>query len=74
MLTATHRWSFSDELVSDHRSRAATRLEGAPGHLLGGLTAIAPERRGDIVPLGMRSLISGTLATMMTGAVIGLLT
>lgn len=47
---------------------------GSLGIMLGGLTAIAPGRRADIVPLGMRSLISGTLATMMTGAVIGLLT
>lgn len=43
------------------------------GILIGGLIAIAPSRREDIVRLAPRALISGTLATMMTGAVIGAL-
>ena len=46
---------------------------GSLGIMLGGLTAIAPDRRADILSLGLRSLLSGTLATMMTGAVIGLI-
>ncbi|WP_299444777.1 nucleoside transporter C-terminal domain-containing protein [uncultured Rhodospira sp.] len=45
---------------------------GSLGIMLGGLTAMAPERRGDIVALGTKSIVSGTLATLMTGAVVGL--
>jgi CNT family concentrative nucleoside transporter len=47
---------------------------GSLGIMLGGLTAMAPERRADIVALGGRTILSGTLATLMTGAVVGLLT
>jgi len=45
---------------------------GSLGILVGGMGAMAPERRGEIVALGMRSLVSGTLATLMTGAVVGI--
>ena len=45
---------------------------GSLGILLGGMTAMAPERRADIVALGWRSILSGTLASMMSGAVAGL--
>ena len=45
---------------------------GSLGILLGGMTAMAPERRADIVALGGRSIVSGTLASMMSGAVAGL--
>ena len=34
---------------------------------------MVPERRKEIVALGMRSIIAGTLATCMTGAVAGML-
>jgi CNT family concentrative nucleoside transporter len=47
---------------------------GSVGILIGGLTALAPARRTDIVTLGTRAIVSGTLATAMTGAVIGLIT
>ncbi len=47
---------------------------GSVGILIGGLTALAPARRSDIVALGTRAIVSGTLATSMTGAVIGLIT
>lgn len=43
------------------------------GILVGGLIAVAPSRREDILSLAPRALISGTLATLMTGAVIGAL-
>lgn len=46
---------------------------GSVGILIGGLTAMAPSRRSDIVELGTKALVSGTLATAMTGAVIGLI-
>ena len=43
------------------------------GIMLGGLAQLAPDRREDIVALGARTLISGNLATMLTGAVVGLI-
>lgn len=43
------------------------------GIIIGGFTALAPERRQDVIELAPRALISGTLATLMTGAVIGLI-
>lgn len=43
------------------------------GILTGGLVAIAPSRREDILKLAPKALISGTLATLMTGAAIGVL-
>ena len=47
---------------------------GSLGILIGGLSAMAPERRGEITQLGLLSIVSGTLATCMTASVIGFLT
>ena len=47
---------------------------GSLGIMLGGLCAMAPERREEIVGLGMKSIVAGTLATCMTGAVVGIVT
>jgi CNT family concentrative nucleoside transporter len=47
---------------------------GSLGIMLGGLGSLVPERREEIVGLGMRALVAGTLATCMTGAVIGIFT
>jgi CNT family concentrative nucleoside transporter len=46
---------------------------GSLGILIGGLGSLAPERRDEVVNLGMRALLAGTLATCMTGAVVGIL-
>ena len=46
---------------------------GSLGILIGGMGAMVPERRGEIVALGLRSILSGTLATCMSGAVVGIL-
>ena len=46
---------------------------GSLGIMIGGLSAMVPSRRAEIVELGSKTVISGTLATMMTAAVIGLL-
>lgn len=46
---------------------------GSLGIMIGGLTAMAPERREDIVSLGMKSIVSGTLATCLMGAIIGVI-
>jgi CNT family concentrative nucleoside transporter len=45
---------------------------GSVAIMIGGIGGIAPERRGDLARLGLRSLVGGTLATMLTGCVIGL--
>ncbi|MEM9472320.1 MAG: nucleoside transporter C-terminal domain-containing protein [Pseudomonadota bacterium] len=47
---------------------------GSLGIMTGGLLALCPDRRADILSLGPRSLVSGLLATLMTGAVIGVMT
>jgi len=46
---------------------------GSLGILIGGMGAMVPERRAEIVSLGLRSILSGTLATCMSGAVVSLL-
>jgi len=43
---------------------------GSLGIMIGGLGSMVPERRTEVVSLGIRSLIAGTLATCMTGAVV----
>jgi CNT family concentrative nucleoside transporter len=43
------------------------------GILVGGMAAMVPERRHEITALGMRSLVSGTLATCTSGAWAGIL-
>ena len=45
---------------------------GSLGILIGGMGAMVPERRAEIVQLGMKSILAGTLATCMTAAVVGL--
>ena len=45
---------------------------GSVGILIGGVGAMVPERRREIVELGMKSIVAGTIATCMTAAVVGL--
>lgn len=45
---------------------------GSLGILIGGMGAMVPERRAEIVGLGMKSIVAGTLATCMTAACAGL--
>jgi len=42
---------------------------GSLGILLGGMGAMVPERRGELVELGLKSIIAGLLATCLTAAV-----
>ncbi len=44
---------------------------GSAGIMVGGIGVMIPDRRTEVVQLGMRSIISGTLATCMSGAVAG---
>jgi CNT family concentrative nucleoside transporter len=46
---------------------------GSLGIMIGGMGTMAPARRDEIVALGFRSIIAGTLATCMTGAVVGII-
>jgi CNT family concentrative nucleoside transporter len=46
---------------------------GSLGIMIGGMGTMAPTRRSEIVALGFRSIIAGTLATCMTGAVVGII-
>ncbi|MCF8091757.1 MAG: nucleoside:proton symporter [Desulfotignum sp.] len=46
---------------------------GSLGIMIGGLGTMAPDRRGEIVSLGIRSIVAGTIATCMTGAIVGLI-
>ena len=46
---------------------------GSLGILIGGMGSMVPERRAEIVSLGLRSILSGTLAGCMSGAVVGML-
>jgi CNT family concentrative nucleoside transporter len=46
---------------------------GSLGILIGGLTTMVPERRAEIVDLGLRSIVGGTLATCCTGSVVALI-
>jgi len=45
---------------------------GSLGIMIGGLSTLVPERRSEIVALGMKSILAGTLATCMTGALVGM--
>jgi CNT family concentrative nucleoside transporter len=46
---------------------------GSLGIMIGGLTTMVPERRAEILELGPRTLVAGTLATLSCGAVVGVL-
>ena len=47
---------------------------GSLGIMIGGLATMVPERRDDVVSLGFKSIVSGTLSTCLIGAVVGALT
>ncbi len=46
---------------------------GSLGIMIGGLATMAPERRDEIVSLGGKTILSGTLATCVAGSVVGIL-
>ena len=45
---------------------------GSLGIMIGGLAAMAPERRAEIVKLAPMTLVSGTLSTCLSGAMVGI--
>jgi CNT family concentrative nucleoside transporter len=46
---------------------------GSLGIMIAGLATMAPERREDVVSLGVKSIVSGTLCTCLIGAIVGTL-
>jgi len=44
------------------------------GIMIAGLATMAPARRDEVVSLGIKSIVSGTLATCLMGAIVGVLT
>jgi len=46
---------------------------GSLGIMIAGLATMAPERRHDVVSLGLKSIVSGTLSTCLIGAIVGVL-
>ncbi len=46
---------------------------GSMGILIGGLSSMVPQRRDEIVSLAPKAVLAGTLTTLMTGALIGVL-
>ncbi len=46
---------------------------GSLGIMIGGLATMAPERRDDVISLGFKSIIAGTLTTCLMGAIVGVL-
>lgn len=71
--------SLPDDVISE-RSRLIMTYAmcgfanlGSLGIMIGGMGAMAPERRDEIVSLGIRAIIAGTIATCMTGAVVGII-
>jgi len=46
---------------------------GSLGIMIGGLGTMCPERRGEVIALGLKSIVAGTLATCLTAATVGLL-
>ena len=46
---------------------------GSLGIMIAGLNVMAPERRADIISLGGKSIVSGTLTTCLMGAIVGVL-
>lgn len=46
---------------------------GSLGILIGGMATMVPERRDEIVGLGLRSIVSGTLATLLAAAAVGII-
>jgi CNT family concentrative nucleoside transporter len=47
---------------------------GSLGIMVGGIATMVPQRRAEIASLGAKTLVSGTLATLMTAAIVGAMT
>jgi len=46
---------------------------GSIGMQIGGIGALAPERRGDLARLGLRAMLAGTMANLMSASIVSML-
>jgi len=46
---------------------------GSLGIMIAGLTTMCPEKRDQVISLGLKSIVSGTLTTCLLGAIVGVL-
>jgi CNT family concentrative nucleoside transporter len=46
---------------------------GSLGIMIAGLSTMCPEKREEVVSLGLKSIVSGTLTTCLLGAIVGVL-
>ena len=46
---------------------------GSLGIMIAGLTTMCPEKRDEVMSLGLKSIVSGTLTTCLLGAIVGVL-
>jgi CNT family concentrative nucleoside transporter len=46
---------------------------GSIGMQIGGIGALAPERRGDLAKLGLRAMLAGTMANLMSASIVSML-
>ena len=47
---------------------------GSLGIMIAGLATMCPPKRNEVVSLGLKSIVSGTLTTCLLGAIVGILT
>jgi CNT family concentrative nucleoside transporter len=72
-------WKATEGFMSERSYRLATfALTGfanfaSVGIQLGGIGAIAPDRRHDLARLGLRALFVGFVATLLNAAIAGIL-
>jgi CNT family concentrative nucleoside transporter len=71
-LIAQHQISARAAVISSYALCGFANF-GSLAILLGGVGAMVPERRPEIAQLGLKAILAGTLATMMTASVAALL-
>lgn len=78
LVAYTRLAALPDEMITD-RTRVMMTYAlcgfanfGGLGIMIGGLATMVPERRREIVELSFKSLIAGTIATCMTGTIVGM--
>jgi concentrative nucleoside transporter, CNT family len=47
---------------------------GSLGIMIAGLSTMVPQKRDEVISLGLKSIVSGTLTTCLLGAIVGVLT
>jgi CNT family concentrative nucleoside transporter len=71
-LIAQHQISARAAVISSYALCGFANF-GSLAILLGGVGAMVPERRPEIAQLGLKAILAGTLATMMTASVVAVL-